>query len=203
MTGGRFIWLAVLLFASMANGQTLTPGERQRAVAELQASRKVFLDAIRGLSPAQWNFKPTPDRWSVAECAEHIAVTEDFYYDLVTNQLAKSAAAPEKKAEVAGKDDLVLNTMADRNSKRVTGESLEPKSRWSTREALLAHFNQSHDRLIAYVNSTSDGLRERFRAHRAVGLIDGYQWILLASGHVRRHTAQIDEVKAHPGFPKK
>ncbi len=194
---------ALVLSVSLANSQTLTPAERQRAVAELQASRKVFLDAIRGLSPAQWNFKPAPGRWSVVECAEHMAVTEDFYFDLVANQLAKSVAEPEKRAEVAGKDGQVLKTMADRNSKRVTSESLEPKSRWSTPNALLAHFNQSHDRLIAYVNSTSDGLRDRFRAHRAVGLIDGYQWILLASGHVRRHTAQIEEVKADPGFPKK
>jgi hypothetical protein len=202
MTVAKLIGPAMLFCVLPASGQTLTPGERQRAAAELQASRKVLLDAIRGLSPAQWNFKPAPGRWSVAECAEHIAVTEDFYYDLVANQLARSPAAPEKKSEAAGKDSLVLNTMADRGSKRVTGESLEPKGRWKAPEAFATHFNPRHDRLIDYVNSTSDSLRDRFRAHRAVGLIDGYQWILLASGHVRRHTAQIEEVKADPGFPR-
>jgi hypothetical protein len=92
--------------------------------------------------------------------------------------------------------------MADRGSKRVTGESLEPKGRWKAPESFAAYFNPRHDKLIDYVNSTSDSLRDRFRAHRAVGLIDGYQWILLASGHVRRHTAQIEEVKADPGFPR-
>ena len=34
----------------------------------MQRSREV--GGSRGLSDAQWNFKPAPDRWSVAECAE-------------------------------------------------------------------------------------------------------------------------------------
>ncbi len=182
----------------LAVGQPLTQPERQRAVAELQESRKLFLDAIRGLSPAQWTFKPAPDRWSVAECAEHVALAEDSYFELVS-RLAKSPATPDKKSDV--KDEDVVKTMADRSSKRVAVESLQPSGRWS-QEALITRFNQSRDRLIAYVQSTPDGHRSRFRAHRAMGLIDGYQWILLASGHVRRHTAQIEEVKTHSGFPK-
>ena len=80
--------------------------------------------------------------------------------------------------------------------------ALEPKGRWKPPEA-IAHFQKSRDRLITYVRTTQDGLRVHFQSHRAVGLIDGYQWILLASGHVRRHVEQIAEVKAHPSFPKK
>ena len=182
----------------LAAGQPLTQRERQQAVDELQASRKLFLDAIGGLSPAQWTFKPAPDRWSVAECAEHVALAEDSYFELVS-RLAKSQATPDKKSDV--KDEDVVRTMADRGSKRLAVESLQPSGRWS-QEALIKRFNRSRDRLVAYVHSTPDGLRSRFRTHRAMGLIDGYQWILLASGHVRRHTAQIEEVKAHSGFPK-
>jgi len=32
--------------------------------------------------------------------------------------------------------------------------------------------------------------------------MDGYQWILLLSAHSRRHTAQLNEVKANANFPK-
>jgi len=32
--------------------------------------------------------------------------------------------------------------------------------------------------------------------------LDTYQWILLTSAHMRRHTAQILEVKADPNFPE-
>ena len=41
---------------------------------ELEASRAVFLAAIGKLSPAQWAYKPAPDRWSAAEysCGENL-----------------------------------------------------------------------------------------------------------------------------------
>jgi hypothetical protein len=39
-------------------------------------------------------------------------------------------------------------------------------------------------------------------AHRAAGLLDGYQWILLMAGHTERHVLQIEEVKRQPGFPR-
>jgi uncharacterized damage-inducible protein DinB len=193
--------LVVMLIPLLA--QPPTQHDRDRAVAELRASQKLFLDAISGLSEAQLSFKPTPERWSVAECAEHIALSEDSYFDLITNRIMKSPAAPAKKAEVEGKDDLVLKAMADRTSKRIAPEPLQPAHHWGTIEALIVHFNAGRGRFIRYVQSTQDDLRDHFLAHRAVGLIDGYQWILLASGHTVRHTLQINEVKSDPDFPKK
>src|SRR2546430_4515720 len=70
------IFLAMALFLAAVPTQTLTQEERDRAVAELEGSKKAFLDATKGLSPAQSNFKAAPDRWSVAECSEHIALAE-------------------------------------------------------------------------------------------------------------------------------
>ena len=81
----------------------LEQGERDRAMSHLHATRKAFLDSVAGLSDAQWNFKPAPERWSIAECAEHIAVSEDSLFDLL-RQILKSPAAPEKKAASHGKD---------------------------------------------------------------------------------------------------
>src|SRR5712672_1484573 len=81
----------VLSIASPAFGETLTQVERERAMSELHATRKQFLDSVAGLSDAQWNFKPSPDVWSVAEVAEHIAVSEDTILKLVTDQVMKTA----------------------------------------------------------------------------------------------------------------
>jgi uncharacterized damage-inducible protein DinB len=187
---------------AMPASRALTQGERNRAMSELHATRKRLLDALAGLSPAQWNFKPAAERWSVAECAEHIAVTEDADFDLVTKQILQTPAAPERQVEVQGKDEWVLKVMADRSSKREAGEALRPRGRWRDAESLMAHFKQSRDRLIAYVESTQDDLRSHFQAHRAVGLMDGYQWILLVAGHTERHVLQIEEVKREAAYPK-
>ena len=194
--------LGILVASAALLAQPLTQGERDRAVRELEGTRQRFLEAIRGLSPAQWNFKPGPDRWSVAECAEHVTLAEDLYFELVTKQLMQSAADPSKKREVQGKDDMVLATMRDRTSKRVAGEAIQPTHRWATPAEVAAEFNRRRDRTVNYVKTTKDELRSHFQTHRAVGLIDGYQWFLLAAGHTDRHLAQAAEVKASPGYPQ-
>ena len=178
----------------------LEQGERDRAMSHLHATRKVFLDSIAGLSDAQWNFKPAADRWSIAECAEHIAVSDDSLFDLM-RQTLKSAAAPEKKSAV--KDEFILRVVPDRSVKAKAPEFLQPKRRWPDRETLIAHFKQSRDRNIAYIQTTEDDLRSHFMDHPLLKTIDAYQVMLLLSAHCERHTAQIEEVKADPGYPKR
>lgn len=176
-------------------------GERDRAMSHLHATRKLFLDAVAGLSDAQWNFKPSPERWSVAECAEHIALSEDSLFKM-QQQVMKSPAAPEKKAAAKGKDELIPRILPDRSVKAQAPEFLQPKHRWPDRESLLAHFKESRDRNIAYIQTTDDDLRSHFMEHPLLKTIDAYQVMLLISAHSERHTAQINEVKADPNFPK-
>src|SRR6185436_6164496 len=68
---------------------TLTPEERKKAIDYLKETQKDFLAALDGVSEAQWKFKAGPDRWSIAETAEHIAVTEQFIWELVTGKIMK------------------------------------------------------------------------------------------------------------------
>src|SRR2546427_3500192 len=88
----RFL-IVLLATVCVASAQTLTQAERDRAINHLQTTRKAFLDATKGLSEAQWNFKQAPDRWSVAECAEHIAQAEDFLFKIVTDEGRKCPAS--------------------------------------------------------------------------------------------------------------
>ncbi len=194
--------LLAATFAAPASPQPLTQVERERAMSELHATRKQFLDSVAGLSDAKWNFKPAPEVWSVAECAEHIALSEDRLYELVTRNLMKTPAAPEKKAEVQGKDELILEKTVDRSQKFQAPEMLRPTHQWPSKDDLMAHFKESRDRTIAYVESTQDDLREHFVPHPAFKLMEEYRWILLISAHSHRHTLQIEEVKENPNYPK-
>ena len=56
---------------------------------------------------------------------------------------------------------------------------------------------------MAYVKETNDNLRGHGGPHPIFKILDGYQRLLLLSGHSARHTAQILEVKASPGYPSK
>lgn len=198
-------WLALFLLAAVAvSADTLTQADRDKAVAELEGSRKVFLDATKGLSPAQWDFKSAPDRWSVAECAEHIALSEGFIFGRIANDIVKAPATPEKREAVKGKDELILKIVQDRTHKATAPEPLDPTKRPMSAEESLKLFLDSRAKTIDYVKTTQDDLRDHFYDHPvpAIGTLDAYQWILLISGHTRRHTAQILEVKADPNFPK-
>ena len=193
--------LLSLLYLNAGFAQTLTQGERDRALSELYASRKQFLDSIAGLTEAQWNFKPAPDVWSIAECAEHVALSEDLLLNALP-KLMQSPADPQKNAEVNGKDELILKGMVDRSHKAKAAEVLLPKHRWPTPAALTEHFKESRDRTLDYVRITQDDLRDHFTSHPVFKTLDAYQFILLMSAHTQRHTAQLNEVKQAAGFPK-
>lgn len=196
------VLMALLCAAAPAFAEPLTKEERERGMSELHATRKLFLDATARLSEAQWNFKPAPEVWSVAEVAEHIAVSEDMIFGLVTEKIMKTPAEPDKRAEGKGKDEMILEKVVDRSQKVQAPEALRPTHRWATQQALIDHFKESRDRTIAYVENTPDDLREHFGEHPLLKQMDGYQWILLISAHSHRHTLQIEEVKANPNFPK-
>jgi DinB superfamily len=199
----KILLLAIAMLLTPAADQTLTQAERDHAIAELESSRKVFLEATSGLSEAQWNFKPAPDRWSVAECAEHIGVTEAFILKMITEQALKGPAEPEKRAEVQGKDSSIMVTAVDRSAKFKAPEVIQPTRRWATSGEITKNVLENRARTIEFVSTTQEDLREHFMDHPVFKTLDTYQWILLTSAHMRRHTAQILEVKADPNFPKR
>jgi hypothetical protein len=191
-----------LLLLSPGVDQTLSQKEREEGVAELEGSRKAFLDATNGLSEAQWNFKPGPDRWSIAECAEHIGVTETFILNLITEQALKGPAEPEKRAQVQGKDATIMPMALDRSAKFKAPEIIQPTRRWATSGEITKNVLENRARTIEFISTTQEDLRDHFMDHPVFKTLDTYQWILLTSAHMRRHTLQILEVKGDPNFPK-
>jgi hypothetical protein len=187
---------------SAAESSTLTKAERDRAVEYLKQTQKDFLASIEGVSEAQWKFKAGPDKWSIAETAEHIAVTEQTIWDLVSGKIMKSPPAPEKAAAAKGKDETILTVIPDRSRKAQAPERLQPTGKWATRAALGKDFEALRGKEIAYVAETKEDLRNHFEEHPFLKTMDAYQWLIFNGAHCKRHTAQILEVKADPNYPK-
>jgi hypothetical protein len=185
-----------------ASAKSLTKAERDRAIEYLEQTGKELVTAINGLSEAQWTFKAAPEQWSIAECAEHIAVSEETVWKLVRDKIMKAPAAPERRADVAGKDEMVLKVIPDRSTRVQAPERLQPTGRFASREELLKRFNEIRAQEIAYLRETNDDLRSHFEEHPFIKTLDAYQWLLLNGAHGKRHTAQIEEVKTAPAYPK-
>lgn len=191
--------LALLAFPAIGAAAGLGEEDKQQGLAELERTRKGVVEAVKGLSAAQWNFKPAPDRWSVAEVLEHIAVTEDFLFNNITENVMKAPAGkPDRDYKAA--DKLVLTAIADRSQKAQAPEPVQPSGRWKPSEA-LDHFLQSRARTVTFLQSTPD-LREHVVDSPLGQPLDAYQWLLFLSAHSERHTKQILEVKADGNFPK-
>jgi len=177
-----------------------TAEDRTKAVAYLQKTEAGVIDAAKGLSPAQLNFKAAPYRWSVAEVLEHIAAAEDMLMGMVHDQVMKAPAAPAAE-DAKATDAFVLAALPDRSHKLQAPEPLKPTNRFGSPEGSLKHFEASRGATIAFASDTKD-LREHAIDSPLGKKLDGYQWLLFIAAHSERHTKQILEVKADPNFPK-
>ena len=191
---------AVLWLSIAALGQSLTQAERERAANYLQQTRDGVLAATRGLSEAQMKFKAAPERWSVAETLEHIALAEDFLLQNITDKIMKAPAGPADR-DTAKIDAGIVAMVPDRSQKRQAPGPLVPTGRWTAAES-IDHFQKSRAKTLEFLQSTPD-----LRAHASSDNpfqqpLDAYDWLLFIAAHSERHTKQILEVKADPNFPK-
>jgi hypothetical protein len=188
--------------------QTLTPAHLDRARMFLQQTQSGIEGAMKGLSEAQWNFKPAPDRWSIAETVEHIVFVQERVLGQILPALAE-APAPEPDYDREVVDSIVIHQFPTRLSKFSAPEVACPQGGLE-QAAALRHLGANYARFAIYLQSTPDMRRHAVEARPLQALtngkymlMDGYQWVLAAAAHMERHTKQILEVKAELAFPDK
>jgi DinB superfamily len=108
-------WCVALTVSPIADASrnaadgSMTTTERRYLLDELKSSEAGLLSAIKGLTQAQWTFKPKPDAWSVQECTEHLILAEDLIFNEAQEVLATPSvsrlpnATPEGDRQVVGK----------------------------------------------------------------------------------------------------
>ncbi len=196
-----FLPLVLLLLLSFTTTiNSISKTERKYAISKLKDSKKHLQKAIKGLSAAQLNFKATPESWSIAECTEHIAISENLIYGMF-EQVLKQTPDPSRRSEVKFTDEQVWSMITDRTTKVKTQEAFKPTGKYGSHENTVKEFVEKRDSHIDYIKKTDEDLRDRYQ-ELPFGIIDGYQMILFLTAHTERHIAQIEEVKANPNFPK-
>jgi uncharacterized damage-inducible protein DinB len=174
--------------------------ERELVVEHLAHSRERLVLTVDGLSAEQRNFRPAKDRWSIADCIEHITVVESGALRGIQKAL-QSQPEPERQSEVRGKEQLIMEKVPARK-RRVQGPAeVMPQGRWPDFDELLRQFEATRERSVRFSAVTQADLRNHFFPHPFLGLLDCYQWLLLLAAHCERHVRQMEEVKADPGFP--
>lgn len=195
-----FILLVSVGLTGGLTAQTeLDKADRKKASASLKGTYSALAKSVKGLSDEQLNFKPDAESWSIAECVEHLAISEKTLTGLV-QQTLEGEADPSQREMVKLSDEDILAFIQDRSTKIKTQSNLEPKNSYGSYAAALADLKAERKKNIKYVKKTSDDLRNHFFDF-PFGKVDSYQIILFMSGHTVRHTKQIEEVMAHENFP--
>ena len=195
------LMVGILATASLlgATQATLTDSEREKVLKALSSSETEFLDSLKNVSEAQWNFKAAPEKWSIAETAEHIMLSEPLLFSMVSVAM-QNPVEPEWEAKTGAKVALLERALPDRSKKAQAPEQLQPKS-GLTREQVIARFKTERSKTIEFAKSTDLSLKEHVSPHPFFGPLNAYEWLLSLPLHNHRHNLQIAEVKTAPGYP--
>jgi hypothetical protein len=193
--------MVAALGAATGRAEGISADERAKVVKYLTTMRDQVVSESAKLSDAQWNFKASPERWSVGEVVEHLALSEELIFGMQQKTAMGSEATTEQRAATKGKDEVIVQKIPDRTQKAQAPELLRPGQKLGARAEVLKAFQERRAKTLAYAQSTNDDLRSRV-SESPMGPVDAYQWLLFIAAHNERHLAQLREVKANPQFPK-
>src|SRR5688572_22302816 len=179
-----------------------TEADRKYLLDNLTRSREELIKETKGLTKEQWNFKESPDRWSINQIVEHIAIWELLMSHDISRMLSKGPQ-PELAA-TALPDSIGLNFIME-EKQHISTEYTKPftytvpmglNDLQNNVNWLLKMRNES----IGYVATTSDDLRVYYLPGRPKNV---HQVYITLFGHTDRHLRQLKKVKQHPAYPGK
>jgi hypothetical protein len=176
--------------------------DRQQLVILLRDSATSFLDSFRGTTASQFHFKPGPDRWSIAETAEHVTLAETGSGKLLRGKLTRDPASADLLAATEGALARIDARLQRRDQAFPAPEFVLPTGRWQTPRDVVAIFEESRNATIDFLLTTELNLDRYAAPHPALGPLTGSQWAYFMVRHAERHVEQIDEIKRSAGFPE-
>lgn len=180
--------------------QELNDEERKIIVQILEASLEKFEIATQNLSEEQLFFKVKLNKWSIAECIEHVALAEIRFPEIVQEEM-KKPSNPEYLSKIKIKDEKIRPKMLSRIWKAKSPEVFKPSGKYQNPKDAIIAFKEQRLKTINYIRATKDDLRNHFWKHPLTGTIDLYQTFILMSAHLERHIEQMEKIKKDEYYP--
>ena len=182
----------------------LADAELSRGKLHIEQARDGLLGSIKLLTPAQWEFAPSAERWSIAQIVDHVIAVQERVIGMVQQNLA-AAPPPPSEQDRGIVDSIVINQIPNRLNKFPS--PIASECRFDKAEG-IRRYSVNCATLSEMLTSTP-GLRDhaldsaplKAISKGAYSVMDGYQWILAAASHSERHVRQILEVIAGSSFP--
>jgi len=163
----------------------------------LGEQRRTLYEAVAAVPASLRDRKPAPDRWSVAEVVEHLAIVEQRVAALLTMRATAARASgvgpdPETSSVVESYPN--PRAVVDRSRKASSPSLVQPTGTVDATTGTQA-LVQAHAAMIASLqNASGVSLTELMQTHPVFGPLNLYHFIVALGLHDERHAAQIREI---------
>src|SRR5215510_3859049 len=177
--------------------------------AVINAANDVANDArstFGHLSPSQLNWKPSAERWSVAQCFEHLLTSNKGYLPIIDNVLAGYKWTFWQSMPVLpglmGK--LLVKSMDPASTRKVKAPKRFQPAQSDISGSIINDFVDQQAKIVEKMKSTEHLDLEKIVMTSPVAavvtysLMDAYRLIVV---HEQRHFQQAKRVTEEPGFP--
>ena len=179
---------------------TTVVGEARLVATETQR-------AFGRLSAPQLNWKPTADDWSIAQCLDHVIISNRPYFGIIHDVIA-GGRRPSLWERIAPFSrffaGFILDTLRPDSGRTAKARKAFYPSRSSITPDNVATFLEQQDRLISLMEATQNLDLDRIVVTSPVArvvtysLMDAYRIIVV---HEQNHFVQATRVMDAPGFP--
>jgi len=163
-------------------------------------------DTFSRLTPAQLNWKPSAERWSVAQCFEHLLYSNNGYFPIIDDVLAGHKRTFWQSMPVLpgfmGK--LLIKSLDPASTRKLKAPKHFAPAQSDIRSSVIDDFVAQQSRIADKMKSTEHLELEKIVISSPVtsivtySLMDAYRVIVV---HERRHFQQAQRVTEESGFP--
>lgn len=166
-------------------------------------ARQVF----GNLSPGQLNWKPSAERWSVAQCFDHLINTNSGYLPIVDDVLSgqKKSSVWQKLPVLPGFwGKMLIKSLDPSSARKIRAPKRFQPAQSDVPATIIEDFVAQQNQVIEKMRATANLDLERIvitspaASPVTYSLMDAYRIIVV---HERRHFQQAQRVTEESGFP--
>ena len=193
-----FLFLIVVYTPAVAQQKLWTEADRQYTIENFKRTTDALVKETESLTPAQWAFKESPERWSIGEVVEHLALWEIIWAREIS---MGSRSIPQPELNKTSRPDSYYAEFIMEDNPHVSPDFSRPTGFINGKDN-LAFFLNRRALNLAFLEKTTADMRAQFELTgtdnpRNMHQVYIYQW-----GHVDRHLRQIKKVKSHKNYPQ-
>lgn len=193
-----------LLFFTFIVGQTFaqeklwTETDRQFTIDQFTRTRDELVKETENLTPAQWAFRESADRWSIAQIVEHLALWEIIWSREISMGTRNK---PQPELNKTSRPDSYYSDFIMETNPHVAADVAMPTGFIKGKDN-LDFFISRWQTNLAFLKKTDADMRAHFELTATPNPRNMHQVYIFQWGHVDRHLRQIRKVKADANFPK-